>query len=75
MTAIPRTFRAFVAESTGDATVRGVREATPAELPGGDVDVRVDWSSVNYKDALATIAGGKVARSTRSFRGSTSPAR
>ena len=33
-----------------------------ADLPDGEVEVRVDWSSVNYKDALATIADGKVAR-------------
>ena len=64
MTAIPETFRAYVAERAADERVeRGVREAFPAaELPEGDVEVRVDWSSVNYKDALATIAEGKVAR-------------
>src|SRR6185436_17410544 len=62
VTAIPETFRAFVAEGTGDAVERGVREFMAADLPAGEVDVRVDWSSVNYKDALATIATGKVAR-------------
>ena len=62
MTAIPETFRAFVAEGTGDAVERGVREFMAADLPAGEVDVRGDWSSVNYKDALATIATGKVAR-------------
>jgi len=62
--AIPSTFRAFVAERVADDRVeRGLREAFPAEdLPDGDVEVRVDWSSVNYKDALATTADGKVAR-------------
>jgi len=64
MTAIPETFRAFVAEQTADSTVeRGTREDFPAaDLPDGEVEIRVDWSSVNYKDALATVAGGKVAR-------------
>ena len=28
----------------------------------GEVEVRVEWSSVNYKDGLATRADGKVAR-------------
>jgi acrylyl-CoA reductase (NADPH) len=61
--AIPETFRAFVAERRGDDAVeRGARRFAAADLPDGEVDVRVDWSSVNYKDALATIPSGKVAR-------------
>ena len=64
MSAIPETFRAFVAEKAEDgASVRrGVREFSVADLPDGEVEVRVGWSSVNYKDALATTADGKVAR-------------
>jgi putative YhdH/YhfP family quinone oxidoreductase len=63
MSTIPATFRAFTAERRGDDTVeRGVRSFRAADLPDGELDVRVDWSSVNYKDALATIAEGKVAR-------------
>ena len=62
MSAIPSTFDAFVAEAHGEAVDRGVRSFASADLPPGEVDVRVEWSSVNYKDALATIAGGKVAR-------------
>ena len=33
-----------------------------ADLPPGEVEIRVAWSSVNYKDGLATRADGKVAR-------------
>jgi putative YhdH/YhfP family quinone oxidoreductase len=62
MTAIPETFRAFVAEKVDERVDRGVREFAAAALPEGEVLVRVGWSSVNYKDALATIANGKVAR-------------
>jgi acrylyl-CoA reductase (NADPH) len=63
MAAIPSTFRAFVAERGADDRVtRGVRDFAAADLPDGEVEVRVDWSSVNYKDALATITDGKVAR-------------
>ena len=67
MTAIPATFRAYVAAkevaADGSATVtRGVREFAAADLPEGEVEVRVGWSSVNYKDGLATRADGKVAR-------------
>jgi acrylyl-CoA reductase (NADPH) len=63
VTAIPSSFRAFVAERHDDGQFdRGVREFAAADLPPGDVEVRVDWSSVNFKDGLATIADGKVAR-------------
>ncbi|MBE2318423.1 acryloyl-CoA reductase [Solirubrobacter sp. CPCC 204708] len=53
--------RAFVAEKTEDGVTRGLRE--DFELDGeGDVVVDVEYSSVNYKDGLATIAKGQVAR-------------
>lgn len=53
--------RAFVAEKTEDGVSRGLREDFD-ELGEGDVVVDVEWSSVNYKDGLATIAKGQVAR-------------
>jgi len=62
MSAIPSTFRAFVAEQAGATVNRGVRPFAEADLPPGEVEIRVLWSSVNYKDGLATIVGGKVAR-------------
>ena len=66
MTAIPATFRAFVAEKVerdgAPAVDRGVREFAEADLPPGEVEIRVEWSSVNYKDGLATRTDGKVAR-------------
>jgi len=62
MTAIPAMFRAFVAEEDGAAVIRGVRQFAELDLPPGEVEIRVAWSGVNYKDGLATIAGGKVAR-------------
>ncbi len=62
MTAIPETFRAFVAEKVGEGVARGVRSFAATDLPVGEVEVRVAWSSVNYKDALATVPNGRVAR-------------
>ena len=62
MTAIPATFRAYVAEKIDDRVDRGVREFAAVDLPAGEVEIRVGWSSVNYKDGLATRADGKVAR-------------
>ena len=57
----PATFRAFVADH--DAGVpAAVRELDLAELGEDGVLVRVEWSSLNYKDALAARPDGKVAR-------------
>jgi acrylyl-CoA reductase (NADPH) len=63
MSTIPSEFQAYVAEKSDDGGVRrGLRSFAAADLPAGEIAVRVDWSSVNYKDALATVADGKVAR-------------
>ena len=62
MSSIPASFEAFVAEREGDRVTRGVRSFDAVDLAPGEIEVRVDWSSVNYKDGLATIADGKVAR-------------
>ena len=67
MSAIPATFRAYVAEKREDNEgipflERGLRVFSERDLPPGEVEIRVTWSSVNYKDGLATRLDGKVAR-------------
>ena len=64
---IPESFPAFIAvKSTGSdgkpTVTRGVDVLRADDLPAGEVTVRVHWSSVNYKDALATSSNGGVAR-------------
>ena len=54
--------RAFVAEKNDDGVTRGLRDLEIGDPGEGDVLVKVAWSSVNYKDALATIEKGQVAR-------------
>ena len=54
--------RAFVAEQRDGEVTRELRTLPVDELGEGDVLVRVEWSSVNYKDALATVPKGRVAR-------------
>ncbi len=66
-TTLPDSFPAYVATKTTDAdgkpsVGRSLSTLAPADLPAGDVTIRVRWSSVNYKDALATLADGGVAR-------------
>ncbi|HLX35080.1 MAG TPA: acryloyl-CoA reductase [Candidatus Limnocylindrales bacterium] len=60
--AVPTEFRAFVVDKPESGFVRGVRDVPAAFLPDGDVVVRVEWSSVNFKDGLAATADGRVAR-------------
>ena len=56
------TFAAFRATTDGDAIDRGVVTMSVDELPADGVLVEVHWSSVNYKDGLASTPAGKVAR-------------
>jgi acrylyl-CoA reductase (NADPH) len=59
---VPESFPAFLATQRDDAVDRGPATLARDDLGEGEVTVRVDWSSINYKDALATIPGGQVAR-------------
>ena len=56
------TFRALVADHDGDDVSRELRDLSRDDLPAGEVTVRVGWSSVNYKDALAVSPKGRVAK-------------
>jgi putative YhdH/YhfP family quinone oxidoreductase len=61
---LPSTMRAFVVKQRPDGSVESAIGAVPtAELPPGDVVVRVHYSSLNYKDALAARGHRGVVRS------------
>ena len=63
MSDLPASFRAYVVDRPeGGAFSRGLRDMTPADLPPGEVTVRVEWSGVNFKDGLAAREDGRVAR-------------
>lgn len=55
-------FRAFRAATDGEQVDRGVATMSADDLPDDGVLVEVHWSSVNYKDGLASTPTGKVAR-------------
>jgi acrylyl-CoA reductase (NADPH) len=58
---MPGSFRAFIAEER-DGRVEGrVSELTFDRLPAGDVLIDVEYSSLNFKDALAATGQNKVA--------------
>ncbi len=62
MSSIPDSFRAYVVSRLEDRVERGVTAFASADLPDGEIEVQVAWSSVNYKDGLAARFDGKVAR-------------
>jgi putative YhdH/YhfP family quinone oxidoreductase len=56
-------FTAMVVEKTADKQfVRQIRERSLADLPEGDLVVRVRYSSLNYKDALSATGHPGVTR-------------
>jgi acrylyl-CoA reductase (NADPH) len=55
-------FRAVLAAEPDGAPGR-LATIDESDLPDGDVTVRVNWSSLNYKDGLAIAGKGRVVRS------------
>ena len=56
-------FTALIVEKTGDGQfVRAIRQRSIADLPPGDLVVRVRYSSLNYKDALSATGHPGVTR-------------
>lgn len=51
-------FKALVMEAGADGAVAALRELSDDALPAGDVTVRVEYSTLNYKDGLCLSAKG-----------------
>jgi acrylyl-CoA reductase (NADPH) len=56
------TFKAFRLHETGGSVAGRFEELSEEALDAGDVLVRVEYSSINYKDALACTGTGAIAR-------------
>ncbi|QHA87674.1 MDR family oxidoreductase [Serratia rhizosphaerae] len=54
--------RALLLEQHGEQIISQVQDIDDDRLPEGDVTVDVNWSSLNYKDALAITGKGKIVR-------------
>ncbi|KAA5811838.1 MDR family oxidoreductase [Yersinia pestis] len=54
--------RALILEQIEGRTTAEVRQISASQLPAGNVTVDVNWSSLNYKDALAITGQGKIIR-------------
>lgn len=58
---IPQHFRAFRIHADGGHRA-GIEQVSLDDLAPGEVVIRAEWSSVNYKDALAGTGEGKILR-------------
>lgn len=62
MTSSARSFPALLVDHSGESSRREVVEFSLEDLGPGEVTIEVQWSGLNYKDALAASKDGKVAR-------------
>src|SRR5581483_10600550 len=56
------TFKAFVVDKKEAAFTAAFNDITQSDLPPGEILVKVAYSSINYKDGLASIPEGKIVR-------------
>jgi len=56
------TFRAILIRKTDEGQSVGLADFDENDLMDGDVTVRIDWSSLNYKDGLAVTGKAPVVR-------------
>ena len=59
-------FPAYLLSKAGAVIRPAVVQLSDTDLPEGDVLVRVEWSAINFKDAMVTRPGNRVAASSRS---------
>lgn len=54
--------QALVLEQSEGKTLAAIKDIDSSSLPAGEVTVDIDWSGINYKDALAITGKGKIIR-------------
>jgi len=59
---VPERFRAFRIHDDADDYRAGIEELGVDDLAPGNVTIRVAWSGLNYKDALAATGKGRILR-------------
>jgi acrylyl-CoA reductase (NADPH) len=55
-------FPAYLLSKSGEVIRPAVVELTEDDLPPGEVLIRVEWTAINFKDAMVTRPGNRVAR-------------
>lgn len=62
MKGVPGTFEAFRIHNDEDGYRSGLESVTLEQLSEGEITLRVEWSGINYKDALAAAGKGRILR-------------
>lgn len=60
-------FHALIVDETDGTRTASVQECATDDLPEGDVEVKVLYSSLNYKDGLAVTGEGQIIRGALPF--------
>ena len=55
-------FKAVVIDNQNEKFTREIKEIDKSQLKDGNVLVKIDYSSLNFKDALILNDGGKIVR-------------
>ena len=63
MTEVTGKFKAFRIHNDAEGYRSGLEDIGLDDLSAGDVVIRGEWSSINFKDALAATGKGKICRS------------
>ena len=59
---MPKKFKAIVIDNQNEKFTREVKELSTDDLKDGNVLVKIDYSSLNFKDALILNNGGRIVR-------------
>ena len=58
-------FKAVVIDNQNEKFIREIKEIDTSHLKDGNVLVKIDYSSLNYKDALILNNGGKIVKNSQ----------
>ena len=62
MSQIPNEFNCFRINQEEDKIVSGLEKIILEDINPGEVTLKTEYSSINYKDALAATGAGKILR-------------
>ena len=62
MSQIPNEFNCFRINQEEDKIVSGLEKVKLEDINPGEVTLKTEYSSINYKDALAATGAGKILR-------------
>ena len=55
-------FKAVIIDNQNEKFTRDIREIDSSHLKDGNVLIKIDYSSLNYKDAMILKDGGRIVR-------------